>query len=72
MDGYKLKIWFENSEVRVVDLLAHLDGPVFEPLKELSFFKAFKVNPDIETIVWPNDADYSPDFLYEIGKPILS
>lgn len=65
---YKLKIRFENDEVRVVDLFGHLDGPVFEPLKDLSYFKQFRVNHDIDTVVWPNDADFSPDFLYEIGE----
>jgi len=68
--GYKLKILFENDEVRVVDLSDHLDGPVFEPLRDLSYFKQFKVNPDIDTVVWPNDADFSPDFLYEIGETV--
>jgi hypothetical protein len=68
LDGYKVKIQFENGEVRVVDLSKHLNGPVFEPLKNLSFFKRFIVNHDIDTIVWPNDADFSPDFLYEIGE----
>ncbi len=66
--GYKLMIRFENDEVRVVDLAGHLDGPVFEPLKDLSFFKRFTVNHDIDTVVWPNDADFSPDFLYETGE----
>ena len=66
--GYKLTIRFENDEVRVVDLAGHLDGPIFEPLKDLSFFRQFTVNHDIDTVVWPNDADFSPDFLYEIGE----
>jgi hypothetical protein len=68
--GYRLKIRFENDEVRVVDLSEHLDGPVFEPLKELAFFKRFTVNHDIDTVVWPNGADFSPDFLYEVGERI--
>ena len=68
--GYKLKIRFENDEVRIVDLSDHLDGPVFEPLKDLSYFRQFKVNRDIDTVVWPNDADFSPDFLFEIGEPV--
>jgi hypothetical protein len=67
---YKIRIRFENEEVRLVDLSQHLDGPVFEPLKDLSFFRQFQVNHDIDTIVWPNDADFSPDFLYEIAEPL--
>jgi hypothetical protein len=69
-NDYKLRIRFENNEVRIVDLWKHLDGPVFEPLRDLGYFGMFKVNRDIETIVWPNHADFSPDFLYEIGEPI--
>jgi len=67
---YKLKVRFENSEVRLVDLVPHLYGPVFEPLKDLSFFKSFNVTTDIDTVTWPNNADFSPDFLYEIGHLI--
>jgi hypothetical protein len=70
LGGYKLKIRFENEEVRVVDLSRHLEGPVFEPLKDLSFFKQFQVNHDIDTIVWPNEADFAPEFLYEIGESV--
>jgi hypothetical protein len=70
LDEYKLEIRFENGEIRVVDLCNHLDGPVFEPLKDISFFKQFKVNADIDTVAWPNDADFSPDFLYEIGEAV--
>jgi len=68
--GYKLKIRFDNGETRVVDLSDHLDGPVFEPLKDLPYFRRFTVNHDIDTVVWPNDADFSPDFLYEIGETV--
>ncbi len=68
LDGYRLKIRFDNDDVRVVDLSPHLDGPVFEPLRDLSRFRQFQVNRDIDTVVWPNGADFSPDFLYEIGE----
>jgi hypothetical protein len=70
LGGYKLKICFDNGENKVVDLQPHIDGPIFEPLKDLDFFKSFYVNHDIDTIVWPNNADFSPDFLYEIGKEV--
>ena len=66
---YKLRIRFENEEVRIVDLRDHLDGPIFEPLRDVSYFARFEVNRDIDTVVWPNGADFSPDFLYEMGEP---
>ena len=65
---YKLRVFFENKTSKVVDLQPYLDGPVFEPLKDLDFFKKVSVNHDIDTIVWPNDADFAPEFLYEIGR----
>lgn len=67
---YKLKIRFDNDEDRIVDFENYLDGPIFEPLKDLAFFKQFSVNQDIDTVVWPNNADFSPDFLYEVGTPV--
>jgi hypothetical protein len=65
---YKLNIRFEDGADLIVDLSEHLDGPIFEPLKNPAFFKRFTLNRDIETVVWPNGADFSPDFLYEIGE----
>ena len=39
---YKLSIRFEANETKIVDLGPHLDGSVFEPLKDLSYFKSFQ------------------------------
>jgi len=50
LGGYRLMIRFEDGEDRVVDLEPHLDGPVFEPLKDPSYFKQFNVNPGIGTV----------------------
>jgi hypothetical protein len=65
---YRLKIRFDDNRTKLVDLGPYLDGPIFEPLKDLSYFKRFQVSKDIDTVVWPNDADFSPDFLYSIGS----
>jgi hypothetical protein len=64
---YKLLVTFEDGVVKLVDLEPYLDGDVFEPLNDIDYFKTVRVNPDIDTIVWENNADLSPDFLYEIG-----
>ncbi|MBF0336738.1 MAG: DUF2442 domain-containing protein [Nitrospirae bacterium] len=67
ISDYKLMITFDYDIVRYVDLEEHLDGEIFEPLRDISYFKTVCVNRDIDTICWDNGADMSPDFLYEIG-----
>jgi hypothetical protein len=69
VSGYKLRLGFEDGSVKVVDLAAHLDGEMFEPLRDLRLFKTAKLNADIDTVVWDNGADMAPEFLYEIGVP---
>ncbi len=68
VSSHKIMVRFEDGSNRLVDLAPYLDGPVFKPLEDVEFFKRFTVNHDIDTVVWPNDADFSPDFLYEIGE----
>jgi hypothetical protein len=70
LGGYKLLLTFEDGSARLVDLEPHLDGEIFEPLKDLDYFRTVQVNTDIDTIVWDNGADMSPDFLYAIGIEI--
>jgi hypothetical protein len=70
VDNYRLRIRFDDGRTKLVDLGPYLDGPIFEPLKDLSYFKRFQVNKDIDTVVWPNDADFSPDFLYSVGLDV--
>lgn len=65
LGGYVIWIRFNDGTMGEVDLKDELYGEVFEPLKNLEKFKSFKVDPDLETIVWENGADMAPEFLYE-------
>jgi hypothetical protein len=67
---HRLFLTFETGETRLVNLAPHLDGEVFEPLKNVDYFRRFRVDPDLDTVVWPNDADFSPDFLFDISQPV--
>ncbi|HTW90318.1 MAG TPA: DUF2442 domain-containing protein [bacterium] len=67
---YRLLVVFEDGDERLVDLKPHLDGPIFELLMDPGYFRSFRMNEDIDTVVWENGADFSPDFLYEIGQPV--
>jgi hypothetical protein len=64
---YKLRLTFSDGTSKEVDLQDELYGEVFEPLKDKSLFRQVVVNPDTNTIEWPNGADFAPEFLYEIG-----
>lgn len=66
---YKLRVTFNDGAVKIVDLYHELEGPIFEPLKDIALFRQAAVNPDTGTVEWPNGADFAPEFLYEIGTP---
>jgi hypothetical protein len=70
VDGYRLRVRFDEGTTKIVDLHPHLDGPIFEPLRDLAYFKSFKVDHDVDTVVWENGADFAPEFLYEIGEDV--
>lgn len=61
---YVVWIRFEDGTEGEVDLRASLRGPVFEPLKDVEFFKRVRVDPELGTITWPNGADIAPETLY--------
>lgn len=66
INGYKISLTFNDKKTKIVDLEPYLDKGVFLPLKDPNFFNLVKVRYD--TLVWPNEADFCPDVLYEIGK----
>lgn len=61
---YKLQLVFSDGKSGIVDLEGALWGSVFESLKDLERFKAFKIDDVLETVAWTNGADLAPEFLY--------
>ena len=61
---YKIQVTFNNGRTGTADLRSVLTGTMFEPLKDTSVFAQLTIDPDLETIVWPNGADLAPEFLY--------
>ena len=65
VESYRLRLTFSDGKVGDIDLASELWGEVFEPLKDLELFKSFKVDQELGTVVWPNGADFAPEFLYQ-------
>lgn len=72
IDHYVLEVTFADGELRRVNVEPLLFGEVFEPLRDPAIFRAVTVDPELGTIVWPNGADLSPEFLYAAGAAPVS
>jgi hypothetical protein len=73
LEGFALRLSFDDGTEREVDLEAELWGPMFEPLRaDPDLFRQVRVDDDLGTIVWPNGADMDPDVLhgdFEAAEP---
>ena len=64
--GHRLHIEFDDATSKTVDLRPLLEGPIFEPLQDPTYFARVVVDPVCGTVVWPNGADLAPEALYEL------
>jgi hypothetical protein len=60
---YRLQLTFNDGTQKTVDFEHWLEGPVFEPLRDLTYFRRFFIEGG--TVAWPNGADVAPETLYE-------
>jgi len=68
LHDYVVWLRFNDGAVGEIDLQSELEGEMFASLKNIDDFVKFYVDPDIETIVWDNGADFAPEFLYDNMK----
>jgi hypothetical protein len=68
LEGYKLWLRFQDGLSGTVDLSGELWGPMFEPLKDPGVFAQVSVHPDLDTVTWPNGADFAPEYLYRAAR----
>ena len=63
LSGHRVWLRFNDGAAGEVDLSGELVGPVFEPLKDVDTFRRFTLHRELHTLVWPNGADFAPEFL---------
>lgn len=63
--GYTVWLRFRDGTAGEIDLSGALKGPVFEPLRDPSIFSEFTIHPEFRTLVWPNGADFAPEYLHD-------
>ena len=71
---YQLELTFANGLKGEVDFRNRIvgRGGVFALLENLDYFRQVAVDPEIGTVVWPNEVDFDPDVLYSeaTGTPL--
>jgi hypothetical protein len=60
---HHLSLTFNDGAGGVADVEPLLSGPVFEPLREASYFARAELERICGTVVWPNGADIAPEAL---------
>lgn len=65
VSGHVVWLCFRDGTAGEIALAPTLLGPVFEPLRDPAVFKQFRIHPEFHTLVWPNGADFAPEFLHD-------
>lgn len=68
LGGHRLRLTFADGFVGDVDLAGRFEGPqgpMLQPLRDVTYFAEVAVDPELGTVVWPNGADLAPDVLHQ-------
>lgn len=68
IDGHKLRLQFENGELKIFDVSPYLEKGIFVELKDENYFKQVRVA--FGSIEWPHEQDFSRDTLYLLGTSL--
>ncbi len=62
---HSLRLAFGDGLERTVDLTDVLAGALYGPLADPAFFARVALDPEAQTIAWPNGADFDPATLHD-------
>jgi len=62
---YTLRVGFDDGTHQVIDFRAVLAGELYGPLRDLQLFNQVRIDPEVQTLVWPNGADFDPATLHD-------
>lgn len=65
ISGHRVHLSFNDGTSADIDLSGSLDGPIFEQLRDVEYFRAFSIIG--HTLAWPNGADFAPEYLHSLA-----
>ena len=65
VSAYTLRVRFDDGAEQTIDFRPILAGKLYGPLRDLEVFNQVRIDPEVETLVWPNGADFDPATLHD-------
>jgi hypothetical protein len=62
---YTLRIQFDDQSSQTIDFEPILRGAIYGPLRNLELFNQVHIDSEVQTLVWPNGADFDPATLHD-------
>jgi hypothetical protein len=62
---YTLRIKFDDNTEQTIHFEPLLHGEISSPLRDLTVFNQVRLDKEVRTLVWPNDADFDPADLHD-------
>jgi len=62
---YVLRVGFDDGTEQLIDFQPVLAGELFGPLRDLAVFNQVHIDPEVNTLVWPNGTDFDPATLHD-------
>ena len=62
---YTLRVRVDDNTEQTIDFRPILAGELYGPLHNLELFKQVRIDPEVETLVWPNGAEFDPATLHD-------
>jgi hypothetical protein len=57
---------FDDNTKQTIDFRPVLAGELYSPLPNLELINQVRIDSEVETLVWPNGADFDPATLHEL------
>jgi len=62
---YTVRVGFDDGSERIIDFQPILMGELYGALRDLNVFNQVRIDKKVETLVWPNGADFDPATLHD-------
>ena len=67
---YTLQVEFDDHSRQLIDFRPILEGEMYKPLRDLAVFNQVRLDLEVQTLVWPNGADFDPATLHDWPKHV--